>query len=179
MPIEDLNKELRSQLERLIALKDRLDSKANNMITMSGTIATLFMGFGVFLLSDVDIEKNLCLSIFAGLILSAEVILTIFTIKYSLDSYKLRDYYHPIGYKAFYDEDNDRVDEDVLNDFAQRNTVEIENHLAKEYVKSIKSYEQQNKKQTIGINLAQRSFLIAIILIPIFAVVLLLLKFLP
>ena len=54
MPEKEFLEALRTQFERDTELKTKLDNKANNMITVSGTIATVFMGFGSFLLTKMD-----------------------------------------------------------------------------------------------------------------------------
>jgi len=178
VPTPDFLEELRLQFERYIQLKDRLDTKANNMITMSGTIATLFMGFGIFLLENIDFTENLILVIIASLALMAEVILTGLTIKYSLDSYKLRSYFHPIGYGAFYQNQDTEINRAVIDQFKNATRDEIDDHFIEEYLKGIKSYQEQNDKQTKGINCAQKTFIWAIVMIPIFSFLVMLGKFL-
>lgn len=178
MPNDELLTELQSQLERVIQIKDRLDTKANNMITISGIVATVFMGFGTFLLSNVDLTKHLCIAILAGLSLFAEIILTVFTIKYSLESYKLRNYYLPLGYQAFFDENTDEINYDVIKQFNESSKEDFDQHFIDEYLRSIKSYQVQNHDQTVGINKAQRTMIGTIVAIPVFAFFIVLLKFL-
>lgn len=167
--------ELKDQFNRNIELKERLDTKANNMIGMSGTIATLFMGFGVFLISDIVFTKNVILPIFASVILIAEVLLTVCTIKHALDSYKLREYVHPIIFEPFYN--GNEIRDDVLNQFQSATDSQIKEHFAKEYLKGIKSYQEQNEQQTHGINISQKMFVLAVVMIPIFSIIIILAKF--
>lgn len=169
MPSEEFVQELKSEFERLIHLKERLDNKANNMITMSGTVATLFMGFGIFLLTEVYILSNLYLGIPASLVLISEIFLTFCTIHSSLDSYKLRNYYHPILSGPFFD-DNKSEPNGCMDEFLNADSKEIQNHFTKEYLKSIKSYEEENRDQTFGINKSQKTFLISLVMIPIFSI---------
>lgn len=175
MSYENIKKELELQLERMIQLKNRLDSKANNMISMIGTIATLFMGFGIFLLSDVMITvQNIVFFTASATVLVIEVLFTVLTIRYALNSYRLREYYHPFSYKNFQtngDFDFSKVER--LNNMT--NPTFIENMIYN-YSESIKSYEEQTKLQFKGINDAQITFKVALGAIPVFTVLMILAK---
>ncbi len=168
--------ELRNQFDRYVQLKERLDTKANNMIAMAGTIAVLFMGFGAFLLSYVEFTSNYGFPIIASGALIIEVILTMITVKCALDSYKLREYIHPISFRTFYD--GELPKSDVVEQFKDASDQEIEEHFINSYLTCIRSYQVQNDEQTSGINTAQRAFVGAVVMIPIFAVFILLTKFL-
>jgi len=159
--------ELKLQFQRFINHKERLDNKANNMIAMTGTIAILFMGFGIFLLTDLKLSDDPVLFTLSAFILMAEVIFTFFTIKYALDSYKLREYDHPVSYEKFYK--NGKLDESVVQQFKDLQKEEINEYFVDDYLNCIKSYETQNELQTKGINTAQKTFLCSIVLIPIFS----------
>ena len=176
MSNEEIRKELELQLERFIQLKDRLDNKANNMIAMTGTIATLFMGFGIFLLSDVDISDNnwifVCLS---AITLMAEVGVTILTIHFALNSYKLRDYYHPFGFKKL--EENGKFSDQKIQELNNMQNPDFNENMLYSYYEAVKSYENQNEKQTSGINNAQFTFKIALGAIPVFTFFMILIKY--
>ncbi len=148
------------------------------MIAMSGTIAVIFMGFGAFILSNTIFTKNFVYPLIATIVFMAEIILTFFTIKFALESYRLRNYYHPISFKVFFNDKKKDPDSKTMGLFINANTNEINEHFVEEYLKSIKSYEEQNKNQTKGINNAQISFMGSIIAIPIFGFVIILSKFL-
>ena len=87
--LDKILEEVEKAGEKEFQRKSELESKAVSMITMSGTIATLFMGFGSILLRDIPSEDWEIL-LLASLILLAEVILTTLVIKYSLDAYRLK-----------------------------------------------------------------------------------------
>ena len=176
--VSDFLQELKIQFDRYVQLKERLDTKANNMIMMAGTIAVLFMGFGAFLLSDVEFTSNYGFPIIASGALVVEVILTMITIKCALDSYKLRTYIHPISFRTFFRGNQKKQKDDVINLFRTGTDDELEKHFITEYLNCIRSYQMQNDEQTHGINVAQRAFLGAIVMIPIFSVFILLSKFL-
>lgn len=173
--VSDFLHELETQFDRYVHLKERLDTKANNMIMMAGTIAVLFMGFGAFLLSDVKFTLNYGFPIIASGALIVELILTMITIKCALDSYRLREYIHPISFRVFYA--GDELDPDVVEQFQNASDQEIEEHFINQYLTSMRSYQIQNTEQTGGINTAQRAFVGAVVMIPIFTVFILLTKF--
>lgn len=173
----EFTQELKSTFERMIQLKERLDTKANNMITMSGTIATLFMGFGIFLLSNIGLTNNWTLGLSASLLIIAEIFLTFCTIRSSLDSYKLRNYVHPITSQRFFKENEIEPDKDEYELFENANSDDVNHHLVREYLKSIRSYEVQNREQTIGINRAQKTFLWSLVMIPIFSILVIAMMF--
>lgn len=95
--------ELRLQLERVIDLRKNVDSKTNNMITISGSIATLNIAIGTFLISRIQ-DYNL---FYFGsiLILGVGIILSVVGMWKFLSSYNLRDYHYPIGYDFFFKKD--------------------------------------------------------------------------
>ncbi len=169
MTSNEFVQELKLEFERLINLKDRLDTKANNMIAMSGTVTTLFMGFGIFLLTEVDITANYYLGLPASIILLAEVFLTFCTICFALESYKLRNYIHPLLSGLFFNENQPEPNE-TARLFMDSDADTIKNRFVIDYLKSIKSYEEQNHAQTFGINKAQKTFLYSLAMIPIFSV---------
>ncbi len=176
MSYDNIRKELELQLERFIQLKDRLDNKANNMITMTGTIATLFMGFGIFLLSDVTIsEKNVIFVTASAITLMMEVFFTILTIRYALNSYKLREYYHPFGYKKFMN--NENFDLDKVKELRDMKNPDFDENIIYNYTESLKSYATQTKLQFEGINDAQKVFKIALYAIPVFTFLMILIKY--
>lgn len=168
MPREEFLEDLKLQLNRFIDLKDRLDNKANNRISMSGIVATLFMGFGIFLLSEVTIQNNILFGMISIGALVTEVILTTITIKFSLDSYTLRNYYHPITFNPFFTNDNE-LDNETIETFEQSSVENYYHLMIEEHLRAIQSYQVQNRQQTIGINHAQLTFLWSVLMIPVFA----------
>ncbi len=175
MPDEQFLSELKSQFERRIQLKERLDTKANNMIMMAGTITVIFMGFGIYALSNLVFKQQLIFPFISILIFMAEIILMFFTVKFALNSYKLRNYRHPISFKVFFN--NNQINSEIVEQFRNSGQSEMNEHFIEEYLKSIKSYEQQNNLQTKGINHAQTCFLGLIITIPVFTIFIILSRF--
>jgi hypothetical protein len=49
---DSFREELKSEYEKDFELKERLDNKANNIVTMAGLVAAIFAGFITFVLED-------------------------------------------------------------------------------------------------------------------------------
>lgn len=175
--VSEFVEELRLQFERYVQVKNRLDTKANNIIAMSGTIATLFMGFGVFLLQNVDFQTYSKISEFASFSLILEIILTVLTIVFAFTSYRLREYTHPISFEKFFKQDKKEPDPTKVKQFQDADSDQINEWAIDNYLKSIKSYEEQNNEQTKWIDYARFTFTGAIIIIPIFAFLIILTKY--
>jgi len=57
--IEKFLEELKQQYLREFEVTNNLDSKANNIITISGTIATFLFGFGLFMIEKLNSQYRL------------------------------------------------------------------------------------------------------------------------
>lgn len=95
--------ELRTQFDRLLKTKENLDKKATGMITMSGLVSALLMGFGTILLRSIDpsFKYFQCMLV----VLLFGVLLMVITIILSVMAYKTRDQWYPLGSDKFYDKD--------------------------------------------------------------------------
>lgn len=175
MPSADLLREIRIQYDRIHQIKDSLRTKANNTIMMSGTITPLLIGFGIFLLQDVE-SANYGYVIAAILALMAEVILTTFTIKYSLNAYRTKEYYYPVSYGPFYLADGN-FNEDVIQQFIDSTDDEFNEHFIREYLIGIRQNQNTLSDVTNKIDTAQKLFLLLVGTLPFFALMIILAKF--
>ena len=173
MPQENLLEELKLQFERFIQHKERLDTKTNNIIVMAGAIFTLFMGFGVFLLSGIESNQPaLVNSAFVLLIIG--IILFVLSILYSIEAYRLRNYYYPLGYNAFYNENG--LNHDVISQFNNATVEEFNQHFIAEYLESIKQNQQSVLEIAKNLDRALLFFVGLVLLIPIFSIVIIAIK---
>jgi hypothetical protein len=176
MVSKEFVEELRAQFERYVQLKDRLDTKANNIIMMSATVATFFAGLGGFLLEHIDHKTYPNHVLIDSILLILQISLTCITIICAFMSYRIRTYVHPISYEAFYKRDGSTNDE-VIKQFENSTDDEINDHFVMEYIKSIRSYEEQNNSQSGWVDHARWTFIASIGIIPFFLYILLLTKF--
>lgn len=155
--------ELRNQFARLIESKSQLDNKAGAMITMSGMISTLLMGFGVFLLRSINHDFVLFFWLFAVLIIG--IILVITTISLAVWSYKLRDQWYPIGSDLFFT--CNKLDWKEINAYMKATDDDFQLRMIADYLDSIKDVEQHIEDKGRLIKLSQWFFLTGIFTIPL------------
>ena len=177
MPEEEFVAELRGAYTKELEIKSKLDTKSNSMISMAGTIAALFMGFGSFLIKDIPVSK-LEIIIPATLILMTEIILTTLTIRYSIAAYRLREYYYPVTHTKFFDS-NGKYNQDLIERFKTSTKEDFNQLLIEEYLESIKRNVTENNDKSKKINYAQKFFLLALAIVPIFSFIIILSKFVP
>jgi hypothetical protein len=157
--------ELRKQFDYEIDIKDKLEAKATNTITVAGIMAAIFMGFGSQI-SDYVPNNSPYFSPALGVFL-IELIVTMATVIISILAYKVGEYQFPLER------------EDFLSDDGKYNTSRIEqyrkmedddyNKLLKKYLKCIKYNAKENEKKATRIVWAQATLILAVVLIPIFA----------
>lgn len=159
--IEFLN-ELRIQFDRLLKTKEKLDGKAVGMITMSGLVSALLMGFGTILLRSIDpsFKYFQCIII----VLFIGVLLMITTIILSVMAYKSRDQWYPLGSDKFYDKNYNTK---AINSY--RNAEEKLFHLRmiRDYIFSMKDTEKLIDSKGKWIKTSQWVFLAGIGTIPV------------
>jgi hypothetical protein len=173
---EEFFQEIREAYTKEHEIRSNLDDKANNMMSVSGTIATLFMGFGSFLLQNIPMTK-LVIVVPAFIILMIEIILTTITIRYSMNAFKIRGYYYPVTYNAFFK--NGKYDPMVVKLFITAEKDSFYQHFIGEYLTGIRTNVAHNLDKSKKIGFAQRLFLFALAMIPIFAFVIIISKFVP
>lgn len=158
--------------------KSELDTKAVSMATMAGTVATLFMGFGTILLRDIGTDK-LPILISASVILMAEIVVITFTIKFAIDAYKAkgRQYYSFFDPWKFFNKNEYR--EQMVRDYISMPKEEFNKEMIEEYLLGMKTNVDINITKKSNIVRSQLFFYIALLLIPMFAFVIVISKFVP
>lgn len=161
--IDEFLKELRLQFDRLIDVKERLDNKANNMMTMSGTVATILMGIGVFIVKSVNCVSSLLvvmLSIFAiGIsFLIASIILNII-------AHRLRTQDYPMGSKKFFDKRV--IQPNTVTEYSTAHKIDFQEMIVNEYLDCILDAEEKINHKGYLMKLGQISFLIGLSVVPI------------
>ena len=88
-----LKEEIKDQYNQEFDIKKTLETKANNITTISGTVAGLFFGFGQFLIGKlIDIHYDRLWDVI--LLLIVGISLNIVTIAYSMMAWKEKNYYY-------------------------------------------------------------------------------------
>lgn len=171
----DLLQELNQQFARELNVKSILDSKASGIITMAGAVTTLFMGFGIFLLRDIS--PSIPLLFYLGVVfLMAEILITINAIRFAVNSYRLREFTYPIMHMAFFK--GEIIDPEAVEEFTNAEKAEFQDHMIEEYLTSLRANNQSNAEKAELIKTAQQLYLLALSMIPPFALIVVLAKIL-
>src|SRR5688572_23909696 len=149
---ESFLNELKSQFERGIDLRKSVDSKTNNMITISGSIATLNIAIGTFLISRIN-EHNLFYYISVG-ILSIGIILSIISMWRLINSYNIQQYKYPFGHEYFFK--GQTYQKDRVQNVRNLEDFEFKDRVFKGYLESIKNTKEMNLSKTNKIRDGQR-----------------------
>jgi hypothetical protein len=169
VPEEEFVNALKASYEKEFDNGSDLDSKAASMITMSGTISTLFFGFGTLFLKEIPSSK---VEVFlpASIILIIETILLTFIIKYAVDAYKVKGdpYYTAIPHEQFINSDG-QLNEKMVKGFVNMDKKLYNKRLIEGYIKGIDENIKKNHRKREKIVHSQHLFKVALLIIPIFA----------
>jgi len=164
MTYENLLTELRLQFERYIAHKERLDNKANALLTISGTVGTLLLGIGVIFFNSIVPNYINSFLIIAIFIIS--FILIVLTIIFSISVHILRNYFFPVDESTFMS--NDKVDDEDINEYAKASDDNFYRWLIKNYITCSENNFQSNQTKIRLLQAGHICFIIGItILIPL------------
>lgn len=166
MPDKEFFEELKDALDLEMSNRSKLDQKANGLITMSGMIATLLMGFGIFLLRFLHPKYDLTIYVLGILVLG--IILMLSTIILSLLSYGLKSYIAPLGHGIFFN--GEIYNEEMVNKFRKAKPEIFYKRMMEEYLVSIKHSSEINKGKAMKLSLAQWIFLGGVAIIPIIVI---------
>jgi ABC-type branched-subunit amino acid transport system permease subunit len=88
--------ELKNHYELVLNLKATLESKANNMTTVAGVVATLLLGFGELFLSNLT-AKNYQGVQYITFILLAGCLASLLAVLFSVLAWRIQNYYFVVG----------------------------------------------------------------------------------
>jgi hypothetical protein len=166
--------ELRQRFENGLDIKDKLEGKANNTITVAGLMSAIFMAFGGQILDNVQSSNPYFLP--AMTILLAELFSTLAAVVFSIMAYRAGGYDFPLSRSEFLSDDADGTyNKQKIMDYQTIDNAKYY-ELCKKYLRCIKRNEKENAKKVEKIDLAQYALIVAIVLIPIFAAIVILSK---
>lgn len=159
MPDEAFFKEIKDQYSRVLATRSSLDSKASSLITMSGMIATLLMGFGILLFKIINPEYEYYFV--PIIILPIGVGLIILSIFFGISSYKINKKRYPIGRQTYLSDDN-VYDEEMIDRFLKSPPRKFYKIKIKDYLSSIKLNSEINSTKVTLVQFGQWVFTIGV-----------------
>jgi hypothetical protein len=134
---------VRFQYQAELELRTTLDNKANNMITLCGSIITVAIAIATFVVSKISspLLLGIAVGVLAGGILFAALALRSFIITYSLRKYKFA-----LGDEKFFDEKGE-YNEEMTKRFMDAGKRDFARQIAKGYLSSIRQNRINNQEK--------------------------------
>jgi hypothetical protein len=164
-----LLEEVKQQYNNEFARKGTLETKANNMITIAGTIATLLFGFGTFLIDKLGSKYGLILPI--SLALAVGIVLIIISMIFSIWVSRIQRYKYVITPLYFYSAEG--FNEAKINRFIHFQEEEFCSVMIKNYLRCNERNFRINSSNAKTLKYSQICFLFGLISIPVIVFILL------
>jgi hypothetical protein len=156
--------ELRKTFDSVMRTEESIERRAGNLVTVSGTIATLLFVFRSYLLSNVDPQfplrnymfYTLAFGIFAALISLLSSLLTGYSRK--------GQYLFAMSHGPFFDK-NGRVDGDRLEELQSVSVEKFSLFAAFQYLKAIEKNNQINARRSLNLQYSQWALFASVVLI--------------
>jgi len=170
---------MKQRYEEEFARKETLDQKANNMMTISGTVVTLYSGFGIATTTNL-FTKGLALTS-PTITLLIGVVLLITALFFGIRAYMLKEYEHAFNFKDFITEIKDDMtlpskkkilfDDKKLEEYEKKDHTIFNKLMIKIYTRCIVFNNITNEKRAGFVFWSQKLFLIGLFTFPIFILV--------
>lgn len=155
--------ELKDQYDRQFEIKRDLETKANNIMTISGTVGTLLFGFGVFLVDKLGSRYDFITAI--SVILIVGVGANVVAIAMSARAFGIRQYRFVIDPTSFYKDG--KLNENEINDYRSMKKTDFYETFIWDYLKCIKHNFQINCHKGSLIVPSQWFFIVSVMIIPV------------
>lgn len=108
-PDSSFLQQLKDQYKMIFDIKTSLENKANNIISISGTVAALLFGFGIFLIDKLGPTYQL--TSYVSFILIVSIGGSVLAILLSIWSFKIQPYSYVFQPKIFFNTDGTHTDQ--------------------------------------------------------------------
>jgi hypothetical protein len=177
VPINELLDELKAQYNKEFETQESLDKKTSTMMATAGTVTSLLFGFGTLLVARVEPTYALLYSAILSLLLAA-IITNIFCVFMCIKAYYVRDYYFVAKDKSFLKKNPNSynakdiaglkgLDDDRIRHYVEMEESDFKLGLIRTYIAYTLINADNNDKKAKNITLAQLTFLIGLVIIPI------------
>jgi preprotein translocase subunit SecY len=166
-----LLEEVKQQYNNEFARKGTLETKANNTITIAGTIATLLFGFGTFLVDKLSTKYGLISPI--SILLLAAVVSIIISIVFSVWASRTQKYRYAISPVYFYNDSTNSFNDDNINRFKNFQDEVFCSKMINNYLRCIGKNHQINSSNAKKLRKSQIFFVIGMLPIPVIVFILL------
>jgi hypothetical protein len=157
--------EVKEQFQRQLDIKDSLEGKANNLLTISGTVGTLLFGFGTFLIEKIAPQYPFILIITTFLV--AGIIAIVVALLYAVYAFRLQAYLFPIHHRIFFP--NNQLSNAIIGQFEAADVAEFYVTMINAYLNGIKMNSEKNDEKASRLKLSQYFFIAGVLTIPIIA----------
>lgn len=140
-------------------VKATLEVKANNIVTIAGTVATLLFGFGSLFLESLNPAYPF-LPAFTGFLLTG-IIVSVVAIIFGGLSFRIRTYEVPIGLDFFAEK------KELLDEYKRATSDTFYNTMITAYLRCMKQNNEENERKVKQISIAQWLFFASMIIVPI------------
>jgi len=161
VPDIEFFEELKSQFERQMDTKQRLDTKATDVMRISATIATLLVAISIFMFGQLQNYDYLTVAL---ILFGVGFVSFIYSIIGAVLAHVTRDYTYPMGHQVFFDENNE-LDNNVVNLFRESTDDQFYERMIEEYLFCIRANSIENSFKSRFINQSHRFFLLGIIVL--------------
>lgn len=151
---------LKEQYDLELLVKDKLETKANNMTTISGVAATLIFGFAQLFISKLAGIRDPNLS-YVNCLLGASLVFSICAVLLSILAWRIQEYKYVVG--------TGTLDRSSLVSIATA-TLGTHNNMAAAYQESIAQNAKNNKTKKDLIEISQWLFVSTLLCITIFSI---------
>lgn len=151
--------ELRKSYDKGWDIKNTLESKANNIMTISGTVAALLFGFGALFLKNLHPDYAF-LSGFVGLLI-AGILASVAAIVLCSLSFRLQRYSVAIGPDFFVGKGN------LVSNYKNSSRDKFNDTMIETYLQSMEKNNAQNQNKVKFLTIAHWLFVASMIVIPI------------
>lgn len=154
--------ELKLQYNKELEAKDSLETKANSIITISGTIATFLFGFGLFMIEKLGSTYSFIhlISVLLAIGLSGIILAIIL----SAWSYRTDTYRYAMIHKVFYK--SEVLDEENVRRYENAPSDVFFDTMVRAYLRCNKQNSQNNASKAARIGSSLWFFILGIATIP-------------
>jgi hypothetical protein len=163
--------EVRRRYDSIHDLRKSIESKANSMISVSGTLVGLFFGFGYFIVQNLGPEF-VHIDIVAALLIIG-ISCTIIALLFSLYAYKVKKYLFVLPGGTFFDEEGEKTytvesgkKKYTLDELRGLGSNDFRNVMIDNYVEANEKNASINSDRTEHIWFSQWMLFVGILLVP-------------
>jgi len=171
VPRKEFFQEFKDQFQKTLDIKNSLETKANNLLTISGTVGTLLFGFGTFIIEKIAAQYPYTWVVTS--ILIAGLGATIIALLQAVSAFRLQFYKFPMSHRPFFDI-NGVLRNPLIEQYKAAGENTFYDTIIETYLRCIKENAEKNEKKARKLITSQYFFIAGVLTIPILAATILL-----